>query len=384
MVFDVTLTGTLAQAATIDYTVVDGGAGFLGATIFNGTLPSGTLAIAAGGTIGAFTIDVPQDTLGASPNGTLEVQISAADVPVFTPETDTFVQGSAVDVALGVVNTASGPADQLAGSFLTGGSAAYSFTGFDAFGSIAAGGTYGGLGVGLDTSADGLFTATITLVADSVLPGGGAPPVALGDTVLTLTATVVPCFVAGTRIRTPAGQVPVETLELGDLVCVEGGGVRPVVWWARSGSICARTRTRTVCSRSASAAMPSGATARHADLFLSPDHAVHVDGVLIPIRRLIDGARVARLRRRHVHYVQIELDRHDIVHAEGLPAESYLDTGDRHSFTAIGLAADVLRGYVARLWEAEGCADFVLAGPVLERVRARLRRRGPSGRAAGP
>lgn len=130
--------------------------------------------------------------------------------------------------------------------------------------------------------------------------------------------------------------------------------------------------------------MPSGATARHADLFLSPDHAVYVDGVLIPIRRLIDGARVARLRRRHVHYVQIELDRHDIVHAEGLPAESYLDTGDRHSFTAIGLAADVLRGYVARLWEAEGCADFVLAGPVLERVRARLRRRGPSGRAAGP
>ncbi|WP_206742638.1 Hint domain-containing protein [Acidisphaera rubrifaciens] len=371
LTFDSSRAGTITGTATLTATS-DGG--------------TGPGSIDGLGTAALPDVVVPvQITLDAPAQAALE-ELGATPSLISGPTLDlgTFVQGSAVDLALGVVNTASGPADQLAGSFVTGGSAAYSFTGFDAFGSIAAGGTYTGLGVGLDTSQDGLFTATITLAADSVLPGGGAPPVALGDTVLTLIANVVPCFVAGTRIRTPGGQVPVETLEAGDLVCVEGGGVRPVVW---AGEKRLDLRAHPDPYRVQPIRIRRHAFGRNRpsrDLFLSPDHAVYLDGVLIPVRRLVDGDRVARMRRRHVHYVHIELDRHDIVLAEGLPAESYLDTGDRHSFTTIGFAADALRGYAARVWEAEGRADLVLAGPALERVRARLRRRGTSGRAAGP
>jgi len=62
------------------------------------------------------------------------------------------------------------------------------------------------------------------------------------------------------------------------------------------------------------------------DLLLSPDHAVHADGVLIPVRTLINGATVVQERADAVTYYHLELARHDVVYAEGLPAESYLNT----------------------------------------------------------
>jgi hypothetical protein len=75
---------------------------------------------------------------------------------------------------------------------------------------------------------------------------------------------------------------------------------------------------------------------RH-DLRLSPDHAALLDGVLVPDRRLIDGASVQRdIQCRAVTYYHVELDAHDILLAENLPAESYLDTGNRGHFYNVG------------------------------------------------
>ncbi len=68
------------------------------------------------------------------------------------------------------------------------------------------------------------------------------------------------------------------------------------------------------------------------ELFLSPDHAVAIDGVLIPIRYLVNGRTVLPVPRDHVHYFHVELARHDILLAENLPCESYLDTGNRADF----------------------------------------------------
>jgi hypothetical protein len=69
------------------------------------------------------------------------------------------------------------------------------------------------------------------------------------------------------------------------------------------------------------------------DLFLSPDHAVFVDGALIPVRYLANGATIVQERRDQVSYWHVELDRHAVILAEGLACESYLDTGNRASFT---------------------------------------------------
>ena len=54
---------------------------------------------------------------------------------------------------------------------------------------------------------------------------------------------------------------------------------------------------------------------------------------MIPIKLLVNGASIRQEAGwRRVHYFHIELDRHDIVFADGLPAESYLDTGNRGMF----------------------------------------------------
>src|ERR1019366_10641252 len=55
-------------------------------------------------------------------------------------------------------------------------------------------------------------------------------------------------------------------------------------------------------------------------------------GVLIPIRYLVNGRSIAQEARDEVTYWHVELARHDILLAEGLPAESYLDTGNRDAF----------------------------------------------------
>ena len=74
----------------------------------------------------------------------------------------------------------------------------------------------------------------------------------------------------------------------------------------------------------------------HRVLHLSPDHALWLDGVLIPAHLLVNGASVARQAVDDITYWHIELARHDIILAEGLPAETYLDTGNRRAFDAEG------------------------------------------------
>ncbi len=68
------------------------------------------------------------------------------------------------------------------------------------------------------------------------------------------------------------------------------------------------------------------------ELDLSPDHSVFAEGVLIPIRELVNGTTVRRVKTRDVTYFLVELAEHDALFANGLPAESYLDTGNRSSF----------------------------------------------------
>ncbi len=72
-------------------------------------------------------------------------------------------------------------------------------------------------------------------------------------------------------------------------------------------------------------------------------------------------------------YCHIELDRHDIALAEGLPAESYLDTGNRNAFAnGAAMALHPVFGGPADVWEAEGYAPLTLTGKALDALRAAL------------
>jgi hypothetical protein len=150
------------------------------------------------------------------------------------------------------------------------------------------------------------------------------------------TDLLAPCFVAGTRIATASGETPVETLRVGDhLLSVFGGSV-PVVWIGHRRVDRHRHESpRSVWPvRIRAGAFATRTPAR--DLWLSPDHAVYVDGLLIPAIYLVNGRSIVQVRVGVVTYIHVELPAHNVVLAEGLAAESYLDTGNRAAFASGG------------------------------------------------
>ena len=146
-------------------------------------------------------------------------------------------------------------------------------------------------------------------------------------------ASTANCFAAGTSLLTDRGEVPIEALAVGDRVVTRFGGLAPIRWIGRRRVDCRRHPDPGLVRpvRIAAGAFAPGLPAR--PLRLSPDHAVAVDGALIPIRLLINfGAIAPDDGCARVVYYHIELDRHDLVRAEGLAAETYLDTGNRGRF----------------------------------------------------
>jgi hypothetical protein len=118
------------------------------------------------------------------------------------------------------------------------------------------------------------------------------------------------------------------------------------------------------------------------DLMLSPDHAVFVAGdgagVLVPIRYLINGASVVQEAVAAVSYWHVELPRHGVILAEGLPTESYLDTGNRAAFANGGGATPLHPDFALAAWRADACAELLRGGPALAAVRRRLIARLPA------
>ena len=205
----------------------------------------------------------------------------------------------------------------------------------------------------------------------------GPAPVILGTTV-----PEVPCFAAGTLLATPDGERPVEQLRPGDLVLTEAGRAVPIVWaGARSVACHAHPRPHRILPvRIRAHAFGPGLPVR--DLVLSPDHAILWEGVLIPVCELIDGRAIVQDDVHSIRYHHIELALHDVLLAEGLPCESFLDIGNHGQFEDAGRSEqgghsergghpDFAVPVTALAWEA-ACAPLCLHGPRIDSARARL------------
>jgi hypothetical protein len=190
------------------------------------------------------------------------------------------------------------------------------------------------------------------------------------------TLLTIGCFVDGTSILTTAGSRPVEALAPGDEVVTVPCGPRRIVWTGQRTIDCRRHPSPETVWPVRVARGAFGPETPLRDLFLSPDHAVFVNGVLVPVKLLIDGAGIVQVKRDLVTYHHVELPEHAVILAEGLTVESYLDTGDRLDFRA---EAGVARLYpdvgtrlppvAAMAWETRGAAPLVLTAGALERAR---------------
>ena len=78
----------------------------------------------------------------------------------------------------------------------------------------------------------------------------------------------------------------------------------------------------------------------HRDLYLSPNHAIYVDGVLIPAIYLVNGTSIVQAMPEgveEIEYFHIEIETHEVIFAEGAAAETLLVVKDREAF------ADLIR-----------------------------------------
>jgi hypothetical protein len=303
-----------------------------------GAYSGGTLVINAGSITGGGLIE---DTDGSS------LELNAPTSQMIS--VNAIYGGTTAALQLDSVNTYTGSIDIAAGSTLD-----LTLTGGTITGNTIIGNT-------LVVTQGGTSESVVFTPASSITLGGN----------LFLENAPV-CFARGTRIATPDGDVAIESLKKGDLVLTVAGKARPVIWIGHRRADCSRypdPRKAWPILIQAGAFGP-GLPAR--DLRVSPQHGIFAEGVLIPAKILVNGTTIRQEKVASIEYFHIELESHDILLAEGLPAETYLDAGDRSSFENGGGPVALYPDFARYAWDARACADLKVIGAEVERVRAQL------------
>ncbi len=226
--------------------------------------------------------------------------------------------------------------------------------------------------IGSDGLSDGQFVLTRS-DGGSYTAGDFNIGIQGGDlTLFTSGVAVTACYAAGTRIAVVEGERPIEAIAPGDCVRTRTGSLRPVIWTGRRRVALARhPRPQDVNPvRIRADAFGSGQPRR--DLVLSPDHALFANGVLIPVRYLINGATVVQEDWLEITYHHLELATHDVIFAEGLACETYLDTANRGVFEGEVASRPLHPNFARATWAATGCAPLVTEGDVVVALRQTL------------
>jgi len=217
------------------------------------------------------------------------------------------------------------------------------------------------------------ITDTLTASGDGTLQFAGTS----GDTFLFTsdgrggTDVTVACFRRGTRILGASGEVAIESLRIGDLVITRSGGAQPIRWIGRRRySVDAAAGNRDVLPiRIRASALADGLPRR--DLWVSPEHAMFLDGMLIPALLLVNGTSIVQEETiDELQYFHLEFDAHAVIYAEGALAESFVDDDSRAMFDNDVEYAQLYPSAVRE--PARFCAPRTEEGEVLEVVRRRL------------
>jgi hypothetical protein len=134
------------------------------------------------------------------------------------------------------------------------------------------------------------------------------------------------CFLSGTRIKAPEGETNIEDLRIGDNVLTASGETRPIKFIGRRKVSRERTGPWNGDGPVKISRFAIDGNAPHSDLYVSPAHAIYIDGILIRASNLVNGVTIvadAKPDALSLTYLHIELDTHEAILAEGLAVESY-------------------------------------------------------------
>ncbi len=221
------------------------------------------------------------------------------------------------------------------------------------------------------TTATGILQVTNRTQTASINFGAGnslvddpfhVAPDGTGGTMITNDAVM--CFCRGTLIGTDAGDVAVERLRIGDTALTLAGQARRIVWLGQ-GKVLATRYRRTAATP---VIVRKGALADNVptrDLHITKAHGLYIDGVLIPVEFLVNHRTILwDDRAQEVEIYHIELASHDVLMANGAPAESYRDDGNRWLFQ------NANSGW--HLPPQAPCAPVLTGGPVVDAAWRRL------------
>lgn len=176
------------------------------------------------------------------------------------------------------------------------------------------------------TIADESGSAVITIAGGGKITLQGVPAASL-------LPDSIACFVRGTMIATPAGDRAVDTLAIGDEILTVDGKTAPVKWIGRRSygqpflSVNAKVHPVLIKAGALGASVP------YSDLYVSPLHAMYINGALVEANELVNGDTIMICNNLDaVDYFHVELEMPSVIIANGAASESYVNHDNRRMF----------------------------------------------------
>ncbi|QHM91887.1 Hint domain-containing protein [Acetobacter pasteurianus] len=179
------------------------------------------------------------------------------------------------------------------------------------------------------------------------------------------------CFLAGSMIRTPHGDVNVEDIRMGDEVIayVDGQQITRKVTWAGKAHGTVRPDLADDEAgypvRILKDAIATGVP--YKDMLITPEHCLFFDGKFVPARMLVNGVSVFYDKSiTSYDYYHVETEQHSVIVADGMLTESYLDTGNRQAFRQEGSVVRLCGA--SRSWEDDAAAPLCVEQAFVEPI----------------
>ncbi|MBS1026315.1 Hint domain-containing protein [Gluconobacter cerinus] len=186
------------------------------------------------------------------------------------------------------------------------------------------------------------------------------------------------CFLSGSLITTPNGLIAVEDLSLGQdvIAYLNGAATTRRITWAGQAQCTVRPHLPLDQAgypvRVLKNAIAEGVPFK--DLLITAEHCLFFDGKFVPARMLVNGRSIFYdTTITSYDYYHIETEDHSVIMADGMLTESYLDTGNRRSFTQKGNVVSI-GGSRALSWD-QAAAPLIVSRetvePIFRQIEAR-------------